>query len=116
MFVGGIRWAEDDASLKKLFEDGDAESGTEGCGSGTVEEAMVAKSRETGRSRGFAFVTMTSLEKAIEAVNKFNNLEYKGRTLTVDEAVDQGNRRTEEGGGYTRRSGNHSRGFSDSSF
>lgn len=104
LFVGGLPWAVDDAALKKLFEEGNSTSEVEGCGSGSVEEASIVKERETGRSRGFAFVTMISLEKAEEAVRKFNGISYQGRNLKVDEAADQGNNRRE--GGFSGRRGN----------
>lgn len=116
LFVGGLPWATDDADLKNLFEEGDEDSGTEGCGTETVEAATVVRDRETRKSRGFAFITLVSLEKAAEAVRKFNNLQYKGRTLKVDEAADQSaNRRLNEGLPL-RRTGNYRDDFPGYSF
>ena len=93
LFVGGLPWAVDDAVLKALFEEGDDDSGTQGCGPDTVREARVVPDRETNRSRGFGFVEMASVEDAKEAIKKFNGLEYRGRTLKVDIAADQATRR-----------------------
>ena len=116
LFIGGLPWAMDDADLKRLFEEGDADSGTQGCGSNTVETAAIVRDRETRKSRGFAFVTMVSLEKAAEAVEKFNNFKYQGRTLKVDEAADQSTNRRGDEGFQSRRTGNYSAGFSERPF
>jgi RNA recognition motif-containing protein len=115
LFVGGLPWAMDDADLQSLFEEGDEGSGTEGCGGETVEAATVVRDRETRKSRGFAFITMSSLEKAAEAIKKFNNLSFKGRTLKVDEAADQSaNRRSENPN--PNRTGNYLTGSSEYPF
>ena len=53
---------------------------------GTVMEAKVMTDRETGRSRGFAFVTMSSKEEATAAIEGMNGHELQGRALTVNEA------------------------------
>jgi RNA recognition motif-containing protein len=114
LFFGGLLWGMDSDGLKILIEEGDADSGTEGCGTGTVEAVTVAKERETNRSRGFGFVTMITVEKAQEAIRKFNGLKYKHRTLKVDEATDQSNRRddTRASRGNTGNYAN-ARGFSN---
>ena len=51
---------------------------------GTVTSAQVVEDRETGRSRGFAFVEMSS--GAEQAIDNLNGAQYQGRTLTVNEA------------------------------
>ena len=66
---------------------------------GQVESASVIEDRDTGRSRGFAFVEMATAEEAAAAIEQFNGKEFGGRNLTVNEAkprADRGGR----GGGY----------------
>jgi cold-inducible RNA-binding protein len=66
---------------------------------GTVESASVIEDRDTGRSRGFAFVEMATAEEAAAAIEQFNGKDFGGRNLTVNEAkprADRGGR----GGGY----------------
>jgi cold-inducible RNA-binding protein len=66
---------------------------------GTVESASVSEDRDTGRSRGFAFVEMATAEEAAAAIEQFNGKDFGGRNLTVNEAkprADRGGR----GGGY----------------
>jgi RNA recognition motif-containing protein len=66
---------------------------------GTVESASVIEDRDTGRSRGFAFVEMSTAEEAAAAIEQFNGKDFGGRNLTVNEAkprADGGGR----GGGY----------------
>ncbi len=61
---------------------------------GTVESAKVIEDRETGRSRGFGFVEMSSPEEAAAAIEQFNGQDLEGRSIVVNEA-----RPREEGGG-----------------
>ena len=61
---------------------------------GTVEEVAIITDRDTGRPRGFAFVTMPNDSEAQAAIEALNGLELEGRTLTVNEA-----RPKREGGG-----------------
>ena len=58
---------------------------------GTVESASVVEDRETGRSRGFAFVEMASKEEAASAIEQFNGKEVGGRALKVNEAKPREN-------------------------
>ena len=72
------------------------------CGEfGTVESANIIEDRETGRSRGFAFVEMSSNEEAQNAISALNGKEIDGRALTVNEAKPQ----EERGGGGGGRGG-----------
>ena len=66
---------------------------------GTVTSANVISDRETGRSRGFAFVEMD--DGGDEAIEALNGQDFQGRTLTVNEARPREDRRG--GGGYGRR-------------
>jgi RNA recognition motif-containing protein len=63
---------------------------------GTVESAKIIMDRDSGRSKGFGFVEMSSDEEAQTAISKFNGAEYEGRTITVNEAKPMAPR---EGGG-----------------
>ncbi len=67
---------------------------------GAVESAKVVEDRDTGRSRGFGFVEMSSSEEAMSAIEQFNGQDFDGRNLVVNEA-----RPREEGGGGNRGSG-----------
>lgn len=62
---------------------------------GQVEEVAVINDRETGRPRGFAFVTMANDEEARAAIESLNGREIDGRTITVNEARPK----TDRGGG-----------------
>jgi RNA recognition motif-containing protein len=66
---------------------------------GTVESASVIEDRDTGRSRGFAFVEMATAEEAAAAIEQFNGKEFGGRNLTVNEAKPRAERGG-RGGGY----------------
>jgi len=85
LFIGGLAWHTDDATLRTKFEE-----------FGTVEEAVVVKDRDTGRSRGFGFVRFSTDDEATAAMNGMNDVEFDGRRLRVDKASD---RRTGGGGG-----------------
>ncbi len=78
LFVGGLAWATNDESLMKAFEE-----------HGTIEEAKVISDRDTGRSRGFGFVTFETEENAIAAQKAMDGQEMDGRQLRVDFANDK---------------------------
>lgn len=69
---------------------------------GSVESANVVQDRETGRSRGFGFVEMTSEEDASNAIAQFNGQEYDGRNMVVNEARPRDDRGGSGGGGGGR--------------
>ncbi|MBR59113.1 MAG: RNA-binding protein [Myxococcales bacterium] len=85
LFVGGLAWATNDDNLKNHF-----------AVHGAVSEAKVITDRETGRSRGFGFVTFEDAASASAAKEALNGSELDGRTIRVDEAVE---RRGGGGGG-----------------
>ena len=89
LYVGNLSFNTTEAELKDLFS-----------GAGTVTEASLMIERETGNSRGFAFVTMGSDAEANEAISQFSGKSVGGRNLTVNEA-----RPREEGGGGGRKFG-----------
>ncbi len=68
LFVGGLAWATNNDTLRAAFEP-----------FGTVEDAIVIKDRETGRSRGFGFVTYSEEAQADEAVSQMNDTELDGK-------------------------------------
>ena len=72
LFVGSLAYATTDDSLKAFFEQ-----------IGEVERAMVAKERETNRSRGFGFVTFVDEANNQKAVDQLNGQELDGRAITV---------------------------------
>jgi RNA recognition motif-containing protein len=75
LFVGGLAWATTSESLRKAFEV-----------YGDVAEAKVITDRETGRSRGFGFVTMTNAADADAAITAMDGKELDGRAVRVNEA------------------------------
>ncbi|KAF1359580.1 RNA-binding domain-containing protein, partial [Lizonia empirigonia] len=95
----GLAWHTDDATLRQKFEE-----------FGQVEEAVVVKDRDTGRSRGFGFVRFATDAEADTAMENMNNVEFDGRTVRVDKASDRaggggGGGRGGFGGGYGRGGG-----------
>ena len=72
---------------------------------GTVESASVIEDRDTGRSRGFAFVEMATAEEAAQAIEQFNGKDFGGRNLTVNEAKPREDRGGRGGGGGGGRGG-----------
>ena len=91
LFIGGLSWNTDDDGLRTYFEQ---------CG--TVEDAKVITDRDSGRSRGFGFVTFSTEEEAQNAVDQMNGSMLDGRTLNVNEARE---RRGGGGGGGNRGGG-----------
>lgn len=75
LYVGGINYDSNDEALKEYFSQ-----------AGTVEDAVIIMDKMTGRSRGFGFVEMGTDEEAAKAIDMFNEQEFEGRKLTVNEA------------------------------
>jgi len=69
---------------------------------GTVQSANVVEDRDTGRSRGFGFVEMSSNEEAAAAITAFDGKEFDGRSLKVNEAKPREDRNGGGGGGGGR--------------
>ena len=78
LFVGGLPWAMDTQRLKEVFAE-----------FGDLVDARVITDRETGRSRGFGFVTMGSDELAQKAIQEKNGAMLDGRPLRVNEAQER---------------------------
>ena len=75
IYVGNLSFDTSEASLRKAFSQ-----------HGTVAEVAVITDRDTGRPRGFAFVTMASDSEARNAISALNGKELDGRTLSVSES------------------------------
>ncbi|KAI9695633.1 MAG: hypothetical protein M1820_008480 [Bogoriella megaspora] len=88
LFIGGLAWHTDDVTLRTKFEE-----------FGQVEEAIVIKDRDTGRSRGFGFVRFASDAEADNAIQQMNNIEFDGRVIRVDKASDRASGGGGGGGG-----------------
>ena len=91
LYVGGLSWDTTDASLRKAF-----------ALYGEITEAKVISDRDTGRSRGFGFVTFVRDEDAKTAIGKMHGTSLDGRTITVNEAQAKGPRQGTGGGGRNR--------------
>ena len=96
LYVGNLAFQTTNQDLEQLFAQ-----------AGTVQSAAVVEDRDTGRSRGFAFVEMSSQEEANAAIEQFNGKELGGRALKVNEAKPRENR----GGGGRGFGGGRSGGF-----
>jgi len=75
LYVGNLSFDTTENDLQDLFEP-----------HGAVTEVALVNDRVTGRSRGFAFVTMTDATAATAAINALNGKQVQGRALTVNEA------------------------------
>lgn len=67
---------------------------------GTVETVKIITDRDTGRSKGFGFVEMSTEAEAQNAISKFNGADYEGRAMTVNEAKPMAPRENRGGGGF----------------
>ncbi len=91
LYVGNLSFQTTGDELSELF--GQA---------GTVESATVISDRDTGRSKGFAFVEMSSRTEGEDVIERFNGTEFNGRNLTVNEARPREERSGGGGGGGSR--------------
>jgi cold-inducible RNA-binding protein len=89
LFVGGLSWNTTDEGLRQAFES-----------FGEVLEAKVIKDRDTGRSRGFGFVTFARQEDATTAMAEMDGTSLDGKTIKVNEAQDKRQRGGGRGGGF----------------
>ncbi|KAL7236815.1 hypothetical protein ACSBR1_020000 [Camellia fascicularis] len=78
-FVGGLAWTTDDQSLERAFSQ-----------FGEVIESKIINDRETGRSRGFGFVTFKDEQSMRDAIEGMNGQDLDGRNITVNEAQSRG--------------------------
>jgi len=99
LYVGNLAFATSSQDLQELF-----------ASAGTVESASVVEDRETGRSRGFGFVEMSTKEEGAAAISQFNGKEVNGRALNVNEAKPREPRTGGGGGGRGGYGGGGGRG------
>jgi RNA recognition motif-containing protein len=92
IFVGNLSFGATESSIRSLFE-----------AYGTVERASLVTDRDTGRSRGFAFVEMSNAPEAEAAINALNGTELDGRALNVNLAKPKTERSGGGGGGRSNR-------------
>ena len=100
LYVGNLGYDVDSSALQQLFS-----------AHGTVDSAQVIADRDTGRSKGFGFVEMSTDAEAQSAIAAMNGQQQGGRALTVNEARPReerapgggGGRGGYGGGGYSRR-------------
>jgi len=91
LYVGGLPYATTEDSLRELF-----------AGAGEVRSVRVIMDRETGQSKGFAFVDMGDDAAAASAITMFNGFRMGSRTITVNEARPREERGPGGGGGGYR--------------
>jgi cold-inducible RNA-binding protein len=87
LYVGNIPYTATNESLTDAFAE---------CG--TVRTARIIMDRDSGRSKGFGFVEMSSDEEALASIERFNGADWEGRPMTVNEARPMAPR--ENSGGY----------------
>lgn len=75
LFVGGVNWQSTEDSLKEAFSQ-----------AGTVVYIRIIKDKQTGKSKGYAFVEMSTAEEAQKAIELFNEQEVDGRKVSVNVA------------------------------
>ena len=91
IFVGNLDFSVREEAIRSLFEN-----------YGVVERVSLMTDRETGRSRGFAFVEMTNEGEAERAISALNGSNVSGRALNVNEARPKADRAPRPGGGAGR--------------
>lgn len=89
LYVGNLAYSVDSDQLREMFT-----------AHGTVTSAQIITDRDTGRSKGFGFVEMSSDDEAQNAINALNGQQQGGRALTVNEAKPREARSGGGGGGY----------------
>jgi RNA recognition motif-containing protein len=89
LYVGNLAFQTTSQDLQQLFAQ-----------AGTVESASVIEDRDTGQSKGFAFVEMSTDQEAAAAIEQFNGKEVAGRALKVNEARPRENRSGGGGRGF----------------
>ena len=88
LYVGNLSYDVDEEVLKGLFNDGGWDT----------DEVAIITDRDTGRSRGFGFVTLSNSDDADEAIAQLNGREVGGRSIVVNEARERRERRSGGGG------------------
>jgi cold-inducible RNA-binding protein len=91
LYVGGLAYSITEQELEKLFAE-----------KGKVTSAVVIKDRDSGQSKGFGFVEMADDEEAKSAIADLNGQEVSGRSIVVNEARPQEDRRSGGGNSFRR--------------
>ena len=94
LYVGNLPFTANDESLTEIFAQ-----------AGTVQSAKIITDRDTGRSKGFGFVEMSTDQEAADAIQRFNGADYGGRAMTVAEARPMAPREDRGFGGGGGRGG-----------
>ena len=96
LYVGGLPYSTQEDALKEYFAQ-----------AGNVVSAVIIMDKMSGRSKGFGFVEMSSQDEAGKAISMFNDQDFEGRKLTVNEARPMEARppRSNGGGGYGNNGG-----------
>ena len=89
LYVGNLPYSINDESLAEAFS-----------AYGTVNSAKVIMDRDSGRSKGFAFVEMSTSDEAMNSISQLNGTQLEGRAINVSEAKPQAPR---TGGGFNSR-------------
>jgi RNA recognition motif-containing protein len=93
LYVGNVDYSATEDDLRRLFTQ-----------AGEVQSVRVIKDRDTGRSKGFAFVEMSTQAEAEKAISLLNGFSFHDRPLTVNLARPREDRARNRGGGQQRRS------------
>lgn len=91
LYVGNLSWQTTEEDIKGLFG-----------GEGEIQSVRLITDRNTGRSKGFAFVETTE-EVAQKLIDSYNGYEFNGRKIVVSEARPKEERRSSSGRGHNRR-------------
>jgi RNA recognition motif-containing protein len=83
LYVGGLAYSVTDQQLEEFFQN-----------EGKVTSAVVIKDRDSGQSKGFGFVEMEDLKEGQNAIKNLNGKELSGRSITVNQARPQEDRRS----------------------
>jgi len=89
LYVGNLSFDTSTQDLEQIFGE-----------MGTVDSTNIIEDRDTGRSRGFAFVEMSSKEEGQKAITELNGKDFGGRSLKVNEATPRENNGGGNRGGY----------------
>lgn len=92
LYIGNLSYSVDSHQLTDLFGQ-----------VGTVDSANVIMDRDSGRSKGFAFIEMSESSAAEAAIERFNGSDFGGRAMNVSEAKPQAPRSNDSRGGYSPR-------------
>lgn len=91
IYIGNLSYTASEDDMRGLFQE-----------YGTVDSVKIVRDMETGRSKGFGFVTMTSETEAQAAIEALNETSFKDRALKVNQARPKENRPKVAGNGFSR--------------